>query len=123
MTRFRPHSHRDSGFALNEVLGGVPPKEITMKQEYEFEVRHPIERIVSLPQDGCYADDGSPIKCPECGHAEFTEKMRDFIDFGVGAGPATEIEYFCGSCGESVAYWAYGGFDPAYFDHKQVNTR
>lgn len=85
--------------------------------------RHPLERIVSLPREGCYADDGSPIKCPECGHAEFTEKMRDFIDFGVGAGPATEIEYFCGSCGESVAYWAYGSFDPAYFDHKQANAK
>jgi DNA-directed RNA polymerase subunit RPC12/RpoP len=84
--------------------------------------RHPLERIVSLPREGCYADDGSPIKCPECGHAEFTEKMRDFIDFGVGAGPATEIEYFCGACGESVAYWAYGSFDPAYLDHKQANA-
>ena len=30
--------------------------------------RHPLERIVSLPREGCYADDGSPIKCPECGH-------------------------------------------------------
>ena len=84
--------------------------------------RHPLERIVSLPREGCYADDGSPIKCPECGHAEFTEKMRDFIGFGVGAGPATEIEYFCGACGESVAYWAYGSFDPAYLDHKQANA-
>ena len=95
--------------------------EIKAMNAIKQKAEHPLERIVSLPREGCYADDGSPIKCPECGHAEFTEKMRDFIDFGVGAGPATEIEYFCGSCGESVAYWAYGGFDPAYLDHKQAN--
>ena len=84
--------------------------------------RHPLERIVSLPREDCYAADGTPIKCPECGHTEFNEKMRDFIDFGVGAGPATEVEYFCGACDVSVAYWAYGSFDPAYLDHKQANT-
>ncbi len=85
--------------------------------------RHPLERIVSLPREGCYTADGTPIKCPECGHAEFNEKMRDFIDFGVGAGPATEVEYFCGACDVSVAYWAYGSFDPAYLDHKQANAQ
>lgn len=80
--------------------------------------KHIIDSNHYLSIEGCYADDGSPIKCPECGHTEFTEKMRDFIDFGVGAGPVTEIEYFCGSCGESVAYWAYGSFDPAYLNHE-----
>lgn len=83
--------------------------------------RHPLERIVSFPLEACYADDGAPIKCPYCGHTNFEEKVHSFIDFGVGAGPATEIEYFCGACGESVAYWAYGGFDPAYYGPKEAN--
>ena len=86
-------------------------------------MRHPLERIVSFPLEACYADDGAPIKCPYCGHTNFEEKVHGFIDFGVGAGPATEIEYFCGACGESVAYWAYGGFDPAYYGPKEANAK
>jgi len=63
-----------------------------------------------------YFEDGSPKTYPSCGHEFFNDIVRDFIDFGVpGGGPATEIEYVCRSCNSSVAYWAYGSFDPAYY--------
>jgi hypothetical protein len=62
-----------------------------------------------------YSEDGFPRKCPSCGGTEFEEKIRDYLDVGVGAGGLPlEIEYLCRSCGESVAYWAHGSFDPAY---------
>ncbi len=87
----------------------------------EWPARLAEAQLVSFPLEACYADDGAPIRCPYCGHANFKEKMHGSIDFGVVAGPATEIEYFCGACGESVAYWAYGGFDPSYYDPKEAN--
>lgn len=63
----------------------------------------------------CYYSDGSPRVCPECGHTEFTETVMDFIDFGVpGGDPPTEVQYNCAKCDAIVAYWAYGGFDPAF---------
>jgi hypothetical protein len=66
-------------------------------------------------QSDCYYEDGSPKMCRHCGHTEFKDITRDFIDFGVpGGGPPTEIEYKCAACDQPVAYWAYGSFDPAY---------
>lgn len=37
-SRITPELSRAVGVGLNELLGGVLPKEITMKQEYEYEV-------------------------------------------------------------------------------------
>lgn len=68
-----------------------------------------------MRSNGCYTIKGYPIKCPQCGHNSFNEKIHNFIDYEVATQPS-EIEYFCAKCGESVAYWAYGSFDPAYFD-------
>jgi len=65
-------------------------------------------------QAAFYHEDGAPKVCRSCGHTKFKGEVRDFIDMGHGGGLATEIEYLCDSCGESVAYWAYGYFDPAY---------
>ncbi len=66
-----------------------------------------------------YHEDGYPKKCRSCGHTEFKDVVRDFIDVYEGRGPATEIEYFCANCNEPAAYWAYGYFDPVYLDHKE----
>lgn len=68
-----------------------------------------------MTQSDCYYEDGAPKMCWHCGHTEFNDITRDFIDFGVpGGGPATEVEYKCKSCDQTVAYWAYGSFDPSY---------
>lgn len=64
-----------------------------------------------------YHEDGAPKKCRSCGHTEFKERVRDFIDVFEGRGPITEVEYLCGNCNSSVAYWAYGYFDPAYLEY------
>lgn len=64
--------------------------------------------------DDCYAENGAPLKCRNCGCKDHKEVVRDFIDVLNGSGPASEIEYFCSYCGASIAYWAYGYFDPAY---------
>lgn len=66
--------------------------------------------------DDHYFEDGHPKTCRSCGGAVFNDIVRDFIDVGVPGGSlATEIEYVCESCGSTVAYWAYGSFDPAYY--------
>ena len=62
-----------------------------------------------------YDLDGYPLRCPNCRSTGTRREVRDFLDVGVpGGGPPTEIEYFCAECKTSVAYWAYGAFDPAY---------
>ena len=78
--------------------------------------RHPLERSVRLHVSEFYADDGQPIKCFTCGGTKIAEHVRGVIDFYMGQGPASEIEYVCDGCGTTVAYWAYGHFDPSYED-------
>jgi hypothetical protein len=56
-----------------------------------------------------------PNKCPppKCGFTgRYDEIVRDYIDVGVGL--PCDIEYLCPKCGQSVAYWAYGYFDPSW---------
>lgn len=72
----------------------------------------PVERRVS--RRGCYREDGSPIKCWKCGSTEQKEVVRAFVDVFQGQGPTCEMEVFCAECGEGIAYWAYGSFDPGY---------
>lgn len=64
-----------------------------------------------------YDEDGSPKRCYKCGCVEFTSKCRSMLAvLDNGTGPELETEYFCASCGVSVAYWAYGSFDPGYLN-------
>lgn len=56
-----------------------------------------------------YNSDGSPIACPYCSGNETYDKINS-IDGGI----ASEIEYFCSHCHKTIAYWAYGSFDPGY---------
>ena len=69
-----------------------------------------------LLQEISSGPDGMPTRCPICGEPtdNCNEVMRGFIDFGVGAGPATEIEYTCNLCESTVAYWAYGYWEPRF---------
>lgn len=67
----------------------------------------------------CYTEDGAPVKCWKCGSAEQQEVVRDFLDVFQGQGPVCEYEVFCADCGTSIAYWAYGSFDPSYLRQKQ----
>ena len=95
-------------------------EELAQHMERETMKRHSLERIVGLPREGCYADDGSPIKCPKCGHTEFTEKMRDFIDFGVGAGPVADQ---AASVGRLPPHRQSGVFKPALRADADLSVR
>lgn len=81
--------------------------EIDWGQVYEDAYR--LQEIASGPY-------GMPTNCLICGEPtnDCKEVTRDFIDFGVGAGPATEVEYTCNLCDCVVAYWAYGNWEQRY---------
>mgnify|MGYP006890187614 CR=1 FL=1 len=64
-----------------------------------------------------YYEDGSPKRCYKCGCDTFNDVVRSTLAvLDNGGGPAMEIEYFCANCGTSLAYWAYGSFDPSFSD-------
>ena len=69
---------------------------------------------VIVSHDGCYDEDGAPIKCWKCGAEKITEKVTDTLDVGVGRGVMMEFECICGQCGERVGYWAHGSYDPCF---------
>ena len=68
---------------------------------------------------GCEAI--NPVHCQTCDitYSHATPKIVASIDFGVGAGLACEIAYYCIGCKEMIAYWAYGSFDP-YYDNQKI---
>lgn len=74
-----------------------------------YQDAHLLQEIASGPY-------GMPTNCPICGEptGNCNEVMIDFIDFGVGAGPATEVEYTCNLCDCVIAYWSYGNWEPRY---------
>lgn len=57
-----------------------------------------------------YEPDGSPVYCPVC---DSTNIMQ--VVLGYEAGFVSECECRCGDCGISIAYWAYGSYDPNSF--------
>lgn len=57
-----------------------------------------------------YESDGTPNYCGECGSKAMTLTVKDTI-----AHVDCEIQYECADCGEPLAYWAYGSFDPGYY--------
>lgn len=58
-----------------------------------------------------YEEDGTPKACQCCGGSWFVNNDRVVSEWGV-----MEYEVICVWCGESVAYWAYGSYDPAYYE-------
>lgn len=54
----------------------------------------------------------SQERCPKCGKPGLHEVTKDHID-----GIACEVETVCPTCG-SIAYWAYGHYDPAGWVNK-----
>lgn len=63
----------------------------------------------------CYEVSGKPIMCPECGCSEISKIVTDRID-----GTPCEVFYKCSHCGESLAFWEYGHFDPCYNPHENI---
>lgn len=59
-----------------------------------------------------YHEKGHPRYCWRCYGHEFREHVRAYGDFY----QIFEAEYLCTFCNESLAYWAYGGYDPYYVD-------
>lgn len=58
-------------------------------------------------------------RCQKCGAEAITGRVtareEQFI---------LEMEFHCATCGEPVAYWAYGHYDPAYDpDHKPTKPK
>nr|DAN14618.1 MAG TPA: transcription factor IIS-like protein [Caudoviricetes sp.] len=55
----------------------------------------------------CYTLDFEPVKCPSCGGEDFQCEVHDIV-----AGHITEELYRCTGCGNPVAQWSYGCFEP-----------
>lgn len=50
------------------------------------------------------------IRCPKCGHTEFTETVVDQVDGYYSPVCESKINY--NHCGQEVNYWAYGYYEP-----------
>lgn len=73
------------------------------------------EDMLPFYRQNYFAEDGGPIRCVHCGSTEQLVCVTDSIDVGVGGGGIPcEEEYRCGNCGEVIAYWAHGFFEPAF---------
>lgn len=75
---------------------------------------------VPVNRRDCYREDGSPIMCWKCGSHEQREVVRDMVGSLGGQGPVCEVEVFCAECGEGIAYWAYGSYDPGYMHEDET---
>lgn len=70
----------------------------------------PIRRwFNNIRADRYYTREGEPIRCCKCGSKRIKTKTISTTN-----GIPCEVNYYCGSCGEDVGYWAYDSFDP-YF--------
>jgi len=56
-----------------------------------------------------YDVEGRPKRCTECGCKIFGVLVLESIN-----GIAAEQDYICKDCGATVAFWAYGYFDPKF---------
>jgi len=68
-----------------------------------------MKRDDKRPDFKFYDEDGSPKTCPHCGSKTFIMETKAYVQEH-----ESEIEYICAACDETVAYWAYGYFDPRY---------
>ena len=58
-----------------------------------------------------YNEEGHPINCPVCGaHWENFEYKNVYGEYY----QVFEQETICGVCNSTIAYWAYGHFDPIF---------
>lgn len=55
----------------------------------------------------CYTLTFEPVKCYRCGGEDFQCEVESIV-----AGNIAEESYRCTGCGEVVAQWAYGSFEP-----------
>jgi hypothetical protein len=55
--------------------------------------------------DGYVANDGTPLKCDDCGGTKFHSINEDRIDYGI-----CEYDYQCLGCKKIVGHWAYGNW-------------
>ena len=53
-----------------------------------------------------YLRDGTPVKCSTCKSFNVRTRAVDRVGSVI-----SEEEYYCGSCGNTLAYWSYGHFD------------
>lgn len=53
---------------------------------------------------------GEPIRCFRCDHEEVKQRVTDSIDGYI----VLEKQYYCAACGQPLAFWAHGYFDPGY---------
>lgn len=62
-----------------------------------------------------YKEDGTPIACQSCGGTWFENNYHVVSEWGI-----MEYKVICVSCGESVAYWAYGSYDSVPYSNNQL---
>lgn len=70
-----------------------------------------------LLQDiAAYTSNWFPRYCQTCLEPtdNAVEVVRDFIDVIYGTGPILEATYHCYICGNEVAYFAHGYYEPRY---------
>lgn len=61
-----------------------------------------------------YAQDGSCVRCPDCGCEDLKETVKDRNEWAV-----LEYSVDCPSCGAMVAYWAHGSYDPYFWFYEK----
>lgn len=62
-----------------------------------------------MSQADAFEEDGTPNYCDACGCRDIDIEVTNTV-----AGVTSEAYYNCNDCGTTLAFWAYGSFDPAY---------
>ena len=66
----------------------------------------------------CYLPSGAAVKCWKCGSTNIKHVTVDVIAvLPNGDGPECEFKE---DCGETLAYWAYGHYDPAFLCTSEI---
>lgn len=61
------------------------------------------EYMEQLEKDGYITDKGTPLKCLQCDHTDFTMVDDYYCPYGL-----EEYSLKCDNCGSIVGHWAYG---------------
>ena len=68
----------------------------------------------------CYEEDGTPHTCWACGSKDIKHVTTNIVPvLDNGTGPECEFKKVCGNCDTTLAYWAYGSYDPAFMPGKE----
>ncbi len=62
-----------------------------------------------------YETTGNPIRCWKCFSANINDRIVGTLDGGIPC----EVHYDCKDCGEELAFWAYGSYDPQYAEYSE----